>query len=143
MGEPLRIEHDVVVKRASAEALFTFVADPSRRPDWLPELMSVEPLDEFRFAGRSALFGHEFVGESEVVRSETPHVLAERVVIGARFTSTWTFESTPEGGTRVRHEIVLDSPNGPLGRISRRVLQWRLRRMQRASLRALERYVLG
>ena len=143
MSDPLRIEHDVVVKRASSEALFAFVAEPTRRPEWLPELNSVEPITESRFAGRSALFGHEFAGESEVVRSETPEVLSERVVIGARFTSTWTFEPTAEGGTRVRHEIALDAPSGPLGRISRRVLRWRLRRMQRESLAALARYAEG
>ena len=127
--------------RASPEALFAFVADPSRRPDWLPELQSVEAIEDGRFAGRSALFGHEFVGESEVMRAEEPTVIAERVVIGARFTSTWTFEPAADGTTRVRHEIALDAPSGPLGRVSRRVLQWRLRRMQRASLRALSIWV--
>lgn len=129
--------------RASAEALFTFVADPLRRPDWLPELRSVERLDDERFVGRSALFGHEFVGQSEVLESDAPTTLTERVVIGAQFTSTWTIEPTADGAIRVRHQIVLDAPTGPLGRVSRRVLRWRLRRMQRASLAALQRYVEG
>ena len=133
--------------RASPEALFTFVADPSRRPEWLPELRSVDAPPGVadvgtRFTGRSSLFFHDFVGESEVLEADAPRVLSERVVIGARFTSRWTFEPT-EGGTRVHHDIAIDFPAGLFGSVERRVLRWRLRRMQRASLAALERYVEG
>ena len=145
MSDPLRIEHDVVT-RASPEALFTFVTDADRRPEWLTELRAVDarhPIEEgTRFTGRSSLFLHDFVGESEVVRLDHPHVIAEEVVIGARFTSTWHFEEAA-GGTRVRHEIAIEFPGGPLGGVARRLLRWRLRRMQHKSLAALARYVEG
>lgn len=133
--------------RASPEALFAVVADPSRRPQWLAELQEVDappgPAHTgTRFTGRSSVLGHDFLGSSEVVAAEEGRVLSEQVVIGARFTSTWTFEPSGNGSyTRVVHRIEIDYPGGPFSWLEKRLLAWRLRRTQRESLTALERYV--
>jgi uncharacterized protein YndB with AHSA1/START domain len=136
--------------RASPEALFAVVADPARRPQWLAELQEVDALPGpattgTRFTGRSSVLMHDFIGDSEVVRADAPHVLSEQVVIGARLTSTWTFEPVGDAGgagTRVVHRIEIDYPRGPFAWLETRVLAWRLRRTQRQSLRALARHVL-
>ena len=134
--------------RASPEALFAVVADPAQRPQWLVELREVDappgPAEAgTRFSGRSSVLMHDFIGDSEVVRAEPPHTLSERVVIGARLTSTWTFEPVDEeagtAGTRVVHRIEIDYPRGRFAWLETRVLGWRLRRTQRQSLAALER----
>ena len=90
-----------------------------------------------RFAGRAALLGHELLGRSEVVVAEADATLVEDVVIGARFTSSWTLDEVGVGRTRVRHVVEIDFPRGPLGLAARLLLGWRLRAMQRSSLRAL------
>ena len=135
--------------RASPEALFTVVADPARRPQWLAELQEVDaPAGEAttgtRFSGRSSVLFHDFIGDSEVISAVHGRELTEQVVIGARFTSTWTFEAADTGddaATRVVHRIEIDYPGGPFSWLEKRVLAWRLRRTQRQSLAALAHYV--
>jgi uncharacterized protein YndB with AHSA1/START domain len=134
--------------RASPEALFTVVADPARRPQWLAELQEVDTppgpaVAGTRFSGKSSVLFHDFIGDSEVVSAEAPHRLSEQVVIGARFTSTWTFEPAGDGSTRVVHRIEIDYPGGPFSWLEKRLLAWRLRRTQRQSLAALDRYTSG
>jgi uncharacterized protein YndB with AHSA1/START domain len=131
--------------RASPEALFTVVADPTRRPQWLAELQEVdapsgEAVTGTRFSGRSSVLFHDFIGDSEVISAEHGRELTEQVVIGARFTSTWTFEPVGDG-TRVVHRIEIDYPGGPFSWLEKRLLAWRLRRTQRQSLAALASYV--
>jgi hypothetical protein len=132
--------------RASSEALFTVVADPARRPQWLAELQEVDAppgqaVTGTRFSGRSSVLFHDFIGDSEVVRVEPGRELTEQVVIGARFTSTWTFEAAGDGATRVVHRIEIDYPGGPFSWLEKRLLAWRLRRTQRQSLAALASFV--
>ncbi|HEX2039507.1 MAG TPA: hypothetical protein VHF47_07220, partial [Acidimicrobiales bacterium] len=67
--------------------------------------------------------------------------LAERVHLGARLTSEWTFEATDDGRTRVRHCIDVVLPGGPFGRIERFVLRRRIAALQRAALEALDSLV--
>lgn len=125
--------------------VYGIVADVARRPEWLRELRHVVapagPVTEgVRFEGQSSLLLHDFIGTSDVVRAEPGRALVEQVVLGARFTSAWTFEAAP-GGTLVTHHVDIDFPGGPLGRLERWVLRRRLSVMQRASLEALAQLV--
>lgn len=136
----LRVERSAVVA-AGADAVYDVLADVARRPQWLHELRRVEAPDEplrvgTRFTGCSALLLHELFGESEVVRVERGRALAERIVVGARFTSEWEL-SAVDGGTVVRHCLVVELPGGPLRRLERWVLRRRLTALQRSSLAAL------
>jgi hypothetical protein len=95
-----------------------------------------------RFCGESSILLHDFIGASEVKEAEPARLLAEEVVIGARFVSRW--EIVAAGGTSsVHHTIDVDFPAGPFSWIERWVLRRRLLRMQRASLRNLAQRVGG
>jgi uncharacterized membrane protein len=140
----MRVERSVVVG-AAPEAVYDLLADIVRRPEWLYELRRVDPPDEplqvgTRFTGVSSLLLHEFVGESEVVLAEPGRALAEHIVLGVRFTSEWDLSAT-DGGTHVRHCLVVELPGGPLSRLEGWVLRRRLDVMQRASFAALARLV--
>lgn len=137
---PLRIERSVAVDAAPDE-VYDLLADIGRRPEWLAELRRVEPPSApvavgTRFEGQSSLLFHDFVGTSEVQRAERGRSLAEQVYLGARFVSEWELDATG-GGTRVRHTVAIDFPDGPLGRLERWVLRRRMARMQEQSLAAL------
>ena len=96
-----------------------------------------------RFEGESRLLLHTFPGSSEVVRAEPGAALSERVHLGARITSEWTFASTVDGGTRVRHCMEVALPGGPLGPIERFVLRRRIASLQRAALESLDSLASG
>ena len=140
---PMTVERTVVVARP-AEDVFDLVADVGRRPEWLGELDVVISPDEpahvgTRFVGRTRIFWHEFLGASEITRSERGRGLAEEIYLGAHLTSEWTFTATGEGHTEVRHRIAIDYPNGLFGRFERWIVRRRLRALQRRSLGALGR----
>lgn len=80
---------------------------------------------------------HRFVGASEVVEATAGQTIEERIVIGARMRTRWTVERTADG-CEVTHELDVDFPGGPLGRLERWVLERRLSRMQRAGLARLQ-----
>ena len=127
---------------APADAVWAFLADAARRPSWMTELRRVEGASGVlevgdRFTGESSILLHDFIGASEVVEAEPGKVLAEEVVIGARFVSRWEVEPAGDGSTHVRHTIDVEFPSGPFSPIERWVLRRRLLRMQRASLRNL------
>lgn len=137
----MRFEREAVVG-AAPEAVYAIVADLQRRPTWLGELVHVDPSAAtaevgMRFEGESRLFLHTFPGSSEVVRAEPGAALSERVHLGARLTSEWTFAATADGGTRVRHCMEVVLPGGPLGPIERFVLRRRIASLQRAALESL------
>jgi uncharacterized membrane protein len=137
--DPVRIRRDAVVL-AGPDEVYKLIADLPRRPEWLAEIQRVdaEGVAEpgVRFTGESSLLLHDFVGESVVVGAEPGRRLTEHIVLGARLVSTWTLEPAGDG-TRVRHEIDIDFPHGPLGRLERWLLCRRMMRMQRKSLRSL------
>lgn len=138
--EPLRIERSVTVA-AGPDEVYEVLADIGRRPQWLAELRRVdapaEPVQAgTRFEGQSSLLFHDFVGTSEVLRAEAGRALAEQVYLGARFVSEWQLDATADG-TRLRHTVAIDFPDGPLGRLERWVLRRRMARMQQKSLEAL------
>lgn len=140
--EPLRIEQSVTIDAAPHE-VYEVLADIGRRPEWLSELRRVEPPTGpvqvgTRFEGQSSLLFHDFVGTSEVVQAEPGQALAEQVYLGARFVSEWQLDATSQG-TRLRHTVAIDFPDGPLGRLERWVLRRRMSRMQEKSLAALAR----
>lgn len=142
----LRVERTAVVGAAPG-AVYDVLADIARRPEWLHELRRVEaphgPVEVgTRFTGTSSLFLHEFVGESEVMRVEPGRALAERIVLGVRLASEWELTAT-EGGTLVRHCLVVELPGGPLSRLERWVLRRRLAAMQKSSLTALRSFWSG
>lgn len=137
----MRCEHEAVVG-AAPEVVYALVADVARRPGWLRELDGIDPatptaVEGLRFEGVSKVFGHAFPGASVVVQADPGRVLAERVHIGARFTSEWTFEPAPGGGTRVRHTMEVELPGGPLRLLERLVLARRVRAIQREGLARL------
>lgn len=124
---------------AEPDAVWELIADARRRPEWMPEVRVVSTNDRAlekgdRFEGVSQLLGHGFVGVSEVTESVEGVSLAERVVIGARVSSRWTVSAAATGGSNVTQELTIDFPSGALGRVERRLLLWRLRRLQRQSL---------
>ena len=139
---PLSVDH-VQEVAAATEAVWSVVADPSQRPAWMTELRRVdadpgEVEVGDRFVGESSILLHDFIGASEVTAVEAPKVLAEEVVIGARFVSRWELVPSADGSsTTVRHSIDVEFPAGPFSRLERWVLRRRLLRMQRASLRNL------
>ena len=47
-------------------------------------------VQDTRRAGQSSILLHDFIGESKITDAEPGHLLAEEVVIGARFVSRWT-----------------------------------------------------
>jgi uncharacterized protein YndB with AHSA1/START domain len=145
-SEPLRIERSVTLD-AGPHEVYEVLADVGRRPEWLAELRRVEaptgPVQVgTRFKGQSSLLFHDFVGTSEVVQAEPGRTLAEQVYLGARFVSEWKLDATPEG-TRLRHTVAIDFPDGPLGRLERWVLRRRMAKMQEKSLAALASFWSG
>jgi hypothetical protein len=90
-----------------------------------------------RFTGESSILFHDFIGESEVTEAVPGRVLAESVVIGARFVSRWTVTPGSGGGSNVRHTIEVEFPSGPFSPIERWVLRRRLLRMQRSTMAKL------
>jgi uncharacterized protein YndB with AHSA1/START domain len=134
------------VVAAPPEAVYAVVADLRGRPGWLRELVHVDPTagtaePGTRFEGESRLFLHRFPGSSVVVRAEPGRALAERVHLGARLVSEWSFEPTGDGRTRVQHSMDVVLPGGPLGRIERFLLRRRVASLQRAALEALDSLV--
>ena len=142
LPSPLSVDHAVEVA-TSTEAVWAVLADPSTRPSWMTELVEVDatpgPVEVGdRFNGRSSILFHDFIGASEVTESVPGRVLAEEVVIGARFTSRWEVSATG-GGTKVHHTIDVEFPSGPFSPLERWILKRRLLRMQRQSLANLAR----
>ena len=140
---PLSVDHITDVA-APPDEVWAVLAEPTTRPSWMTELREVDaapgPLEVGdRFAGRSAILLHDFIGESEVTESEVGRSLAEEVVIGARFVSRWEVRPSGERGSTVHHTIDVQFPAGPFSPIERWVLRWRLLRMQKQSLANLAR----
>ena len=128
---------------APPAAVWDLLADPTHRPSWMTELKQVDanpgPLVVGdRFCGESSILLHDFVGASEVKAAEPGRLLAEEVVIGARFVSRWEIVDAG-GGSSVHHTIDVDFPAGPFSWLERWVLRRRLLRMQRDSLQNLAR----
>ncbi len=126
---------------ASAEEVYSLLADPSRRPEWMTELKSVEGTGSRRrvevgdrFEGVSSILFHDFIGVSEIKAAEPPVRLGEEVVIGARFTSVWELSEVGTSRTRLRHVLEVQFPGGPFSWLERLILRRRLQRMQRQSL---------
>ena len=129
---------------APAAEVYARIADPRQRPAWLPELQATSELPDGRaleagdrFVGYAALLGHRFVGHSEVVVADHAAArLEERVVIGARFRTSWTVTATGERGDtcRVIQDIDVEFPQGPIGTVERWVLNRYLNRLQREGL---------
>lgn len=137
----MRLEHEQVVA-ASPDAVYALVADLPRRPSWLHELRRVDSSSSpvvagERFEGESTLLLHRFPGSSVVVRAEPGVALAERVHLGARLVSEWTFSPLEDGRTRVRHCIDVVLPGGPLRPLERWVLRRRVAALQRRGLAGL------
>lgn len=137
----LRMEQERVVA-AAPEDVYAVVADLPGRTAWLHELQHVESsaspaVAGDRFEGESNLLFHRFAGCSEVVRAEPGVVLTERVHLGARFVSEWTFSPLGDGRTRVRHCIDVALPGGPLHRLERWVLRRRVASLQTRGLAGL------
>ena len=131
---------------APAADVYARITDPRRRPEWLPELIGTsdvpdQPLREGdRFVGYAELLGHRLVGHSEVRAADAASGrLEERVVIGARFTTTWDVTPTTTDGSacRVTHDIDVEFPQGPLGNVVRWLLTRYLDRLQRRGLQRL------
>ena len=128
---------------APPSAVWSHIADPTRRPAWMTELTRVDAAPGEvavgdRFQGESSILFHDFIGASEVTDVERDRHLQEEVVIGARFVSRWELVSLDGGArTAVRHTIDVEFPAGPFSPLERWVLRRRLLRMQRASLRKL------
>lgn len=124
-------------------AVWAKIADPAERPAWMTELRRVDAATGEvqvgdRFSGASAILGHEFLGESRVTDVDRGKLLAEEVVIGARFVSRWELVPSGDGrSTKVHHVIDVQFPTGVFGAVERWVLRRRLLRMQRTSLEAL------
>jgi hypothetical protein len=140
---PVSVAHEEHVAAPPA-AVWSQLADPTNRPSWMTELRSVDaapgPLAVGdRFDGESSILLHDFIGTSVVLESAPERVLAEEVVIGARFVSRWHVDGADGGGSTVRHTIDVEFPGGPFSPLERWVLRRRLLRMQRASLRNLAR----
>lgn len=139
---PVSVDH-VQEVAATTESVWSVVADPSQRPAWMTELRRVDAAPGEvevgdRFLGESSILLHDFVGASEVTAAEAPKLLAEEVVIGARFVSRWELVPSADGTrTSVRHTIDVEFPAGPFSWLERWVLRRRLLRMQQASLRNL------
>lgn len=137
----LRVEGERVVE-APADRVYAVVADLPGRTAWLHELQHVDASASpatagDRFEGESRLLFHRFAGCSEVMRAEPGVVLSERVHLGARFVSEWTFSRLDDGRTRVRHCIEVVLPGGPLRPLERWVLRRRVRSLQRRGLAGL------
>ena len=143
----IRTECDAVLP-GPPDAVWAEVAAVQRRPQWLSELHRVEDAPERaavgdRFRGESRIFLHHFLGASEVCEATPGESLSEEVYLGARMRSSWTFEPEGDGRTRVVHHIDIDFPAGPAGIVLRAVLRWRMRRLQRDSLRNLAQLLGG
>ena len=139
---PVSVEHLREVP-APASQVWGFIADPTARPAWMTELRSVDAAPGEvqvgdRFSGASSILGHEFLGESRITVVEPDKVLAEEVVIGARFVSRWELVPSDDGrSTTVHHAIDVQFPTGLFSGVERWVLRRRLLRMQRSSLQNL------
>ena len=140
-GKRSHIEHRALIS-AQPREVYDLVADPTKRVGWLPELDATSaparPLvTGDRFNGVSSIFGHRFLGASEVLAAEPDTRLEERVVVGAAMRTAWSFRDDGDGRTLVTHVMEVEFPAGPLGGLTRWLFRRRLARMQRAGLRRL------
>jgi carbon monoxide dehydrogenase subunit G len=135
---------------APPATVYELIANPRRRARWLPELQTTGNMPQRllevgdRFVGHTSMLAHRFVGASEVTEAQPNDHLEEDVVIGARFRTRWDIAPDDDGdgdgehtGCRVTHDIDVEFPQGPLGRIERWVLSRYLDRLQRRGLQRL------
>jgi uncharacterized protein YndB with AHSA1/START domain len=139
--DPISVDYASDVPGSPGE-VWSLIADPSSRPSWMTELRKVDATPGpvavgDRFAGQSSILLHDFIGESKITDAEPGHLLAEEVVIGARFVSRWTVTPSSSGGSNVRHTIEVEFPSGPFSPIERWVLRRRLLRMQKSTMAKL------
>lgn len=141
----------VVDIAAPVADVYERLADARQRPAWLPELQATSEVPDRaleegdRFVGYAAVAGHRIVGHSEIVAADHATArLEERVVIGARFRTSWTVTPNESGqGCRVTQEIEFDFPQGAAGRVERWVLERYAARMQRVGLGRLAELTSG
>jgi len=126
----------------SPDEVWSVIADASTRPSWMTELRKVDATPGpvavgDRFRGQSSILLHDFIGESTITDASAGRLLAEEVIIGARFVSRWTVTPAPSGGSNVRHTIEVEFPSGPFSRIERWALRRRLLMMQKSTMAKL------
>jgi uncharacterized protein YndB with AHSA1/START domain len=110
---------------APIEGVFELLADPARGPEWTPNLLSVEPLQDGQAAGPGAetrllvnMAGRPSKGTGRCVEWDPPHrlVLASSLDLGVN--STTTFQLTPtKSGTAVAARVEYTLTTGALGRL--------------------------
>ena len=137
------LARDSAVVAAPPAEVYELIAHPRHRVRWLPELDATDAPDRElvegdRFQGYSSLLLHRFVGASDVTAAEPGRVLEEHVVIGARMTTRWELTERPDGTTEVTHVLDVEFPKGPLGRVARWVMRWRIAKLQRDGLKRLQ-----
>jgi ligand-binding SRPBCC domain-containing protein len=108
------------------------------------------PADRLLDAGDEVTFHARYFGvpwslTARVVESDRPAGFGDEQVSGpfASLRHDHRFDALAGGGTRMRDEITLVAPLGPLGRLVEPVIARRLRRDLRARNRALKRLAEG
>lgn len=119
--------------RCAPEAVFSRLLDPSRWPQWQPEVLAASGpprLDNGDVArGRARLLGFEVDGHSTAVEVGSA-AFEQDVVVGVRMRVR--YEVTPDPrGVMIVHRLTAELPRGFMGRVLSWILRWRLKRMQR------------
>jgi uncharacterized protein YndB with AHSA1/START domain len=95
---------------AKPEAVFDYVADFSRHPEWAHENIEVEPLLDAAESGGKFSFTVHFMGTSRGELRVLESVRPRRLRYEAEDASSlyeWTFDIEPEGGgSRLAHSLV-------------------------------------
>ena len=88
--------------------------------------------------GHAELLGFGVAGHA-AMEEVRPHSMTEDVLVGVRMRVSYEVDDDDGSGCIVRAKIVTEAPTGVAGRVLGFLLRYRLRRMQRASLKLLAR----
>lgn len=116
-NEGVKIEQSIMIQRSPAE-VFAFLRDFSHLPRFIPDLESVETLDEkhFRWTLRTA-FGRYLVGDLEIITERGNEFIGWESLPGADIQSAGSIhlKAAPEnGGTELKISAKFNLAGGPL-----------------------------
>ena len=111
--------------RATADQVFTYLANPENDPEWVPSLMEVRNISgsgsEMRYDWTYKMVGFKLDGETRTVE----HVPSERLVVTTHggVDSKWTYQLTPTAeGTRFDLSVEYEIPLPVLGKLAEKLV---------------------
>jgi hypothetical protein len=135
---PFQIE-GTTRSRRSPDSVSDRILDPSRWPEWQPELVSTSGPGRLTAGdvvrGEARMLGFVVHGHSTAVEA-ADQTFHQDVIVGIRMHVRYEVEAD-DGGSLITHRMIVDLPSGPAGRVLAFFLRRRLKRLQRTTLRNL------